>query len=202
MKTRRGIYFLSVGCLLLGLSGCSRPPCQRYLDEPFVLPQQKLVPVPKPINVIQRRAYDRCILERYGVRVIQIGQTWTIVFPSDDVFDNETAEIRDDYKPLLDVAADFMQTYSKITVQVAAFTNHDDNNMKTKFGSVSDELTERQASSVANYLHSKNINARLLYSVGKGDRKPIAWDGSPDGRRFNRRVEVYFRYYRDNTAWY
>lgn len=202
MKKRFSLHLIFFAFILLGLSSCSHSPCEKYLKYPPYVAPQKLIKLQKPINVIQRREYDICVLQTHGVQVIRLGQTWKLVFPSDDLFDNDTAEINENYKSLLDVAADFMQTYSKISVEVAAYSNRLDNEMKTKFGTVTDELTSRQAESVANYLDTRHINSRLLYAVGRGGQNSIAWNGSPEGRRFNRRVEVYFRYYRDNTAWY
>ena len=194
-------HAIFLGLIVLGLSGCSSAPCDKYLKTPLYIPPQKLVKVPKPLNVIRRREYDICILQTHGVQVIRLGQTWTLVFPSDELFNNDTAEINEDYKSLLNTAADLMQTYSKITVAVTGYSDRDDD-VKTKFGSIKDELTERQAESVANYLVSRHINSRLIYGVGRGSRDPVAWDGAPKSRRFNRRIEVHFRYYRDNTAWY
>ena len=203
MATKRfSLYLIFLGFILLSVSGCSRSPCAKYLKHPPYVTPKPLVKIQKPINVLQRREYDICVLQTHGVKVIRLGQTWKFVFPSDDLFDNDTAEINDNYKPLLNVAADFMESYPKISVEVAAYSNKLEQETKTKFGTVTDELTSRQSEAVANYLDSRHINSRLLYAVGKGGRDPVAWNGSPDGRRFNRRVEVSFRYYRDNTAWY
>lgn len=199
---RFSFYIVFLGSLLLSLSGCSHAPCKKYLVNALYIPPEKLITIHKPLNVIQRRKYDICVLQTHGVQVIRLGQTWKLVFPSDDLFDNDTAEINEHYKSLLAVAADFMQTYPKISVEVAAYTNYSADDVKTKFGSVSEELTSRQAEAVAHYLHARRINSRLLYSLGKGSSDSVSWDGSPDSQHFDRRVEVSFRYYRDNTAWY
>lgn len=192
-----------MGIMLLGLSSCSRPPCKKYLNQKLVLKRHLLVQEPKPIPDIIRRQYDFCLLKRAGVHIVRLGQTWKFVFPSDDLFDNDTAEINNRYKPVLDAAADFLQTYSKISVEVASYTDKtDEADVITKFGSVSDELTTRQSEAVENYLTNRNINARLIYAVGKGATYPLAWNGSAAGRRLNRRVEVSFRYYNNNKAWY
>ncbi|MCX7121382.1 MAG: OmpA family protein [Gammaproteobacteria bacterium] len=164
-------------------------------------PTPLIIP-PKPTPLILRRMYDMCLLQKHGVQVIRLGQTWTFIFPSDDLFDNDTPNIDDHYKPLLNVAADFMLTYPKIAVEIDGYANKPVVEMRTKFGSVTDELTQQQADAVLKYLTTRRINARLIYAVGKGSRDEVAWSGSPSGRRFNRRVEVHFRYYRDNTAWY
>lgn len=184
------------------LTGCSHPPCEKYLNQRLVLKPIQLVEAPKPIPNIIRRQYDLCLLKRMGVGIVRQGQQWKFVFPSDDLFDNDTAEIDMHYQPVLNVAADFMKTYSKKTVTVNAYTNKSDEDILTKFGMVSDELTQRQAEAVESYLMDRGANARFIYAAGKGARQPIAWEGSPAGRRLNRRVEVSFRYYKDNTAWY
>ena len=102
----------------------------------------------------------------------------------------------------LNVLADFIQSYHTISVKVTGHCNRLSDDEMTKSGLLSDQLTERQASAVASYLVLRRINTRLIYAVGRGNRDPIAWAGSREGRRLNRRVEVIFRYYRDNTAWY
>jgi outer membrane protein OmpA-like peptidoglycan-associated protein len=131
-----------------------------------------------------------------------MGQTWKLVFPSDDVFDNDTSEINDNYKPILKIASAFIRTFSTMNVKIRAYTNKIDDDVLTKFGRITDELTTRQAESVLHYMTCQNVNARLLYAEGMGARDTVAWNGSQAGRRLNRRVEISFRYYRDNTAWY
>lgn len=191
-----------ISLMMLFVSGCVKHTCAQYLQYPPTVPAIPLVELQKPINPIQRREYDLCIMRSHGLQVIRLGQTWKFIFPSDDLFINETAEINADYHPMLNVVADFMQTYPKIAVKVAGFSNHPVEEFKTKFGTITDQLTARQASAVAAYLVSRHINARLVYAVGRGNCCLVAWEGSADGRRLNRRVEVSFRYYRDSRAWY
>lgn len=193
--------YIIIGLMILLVSGCSRT-CSDYLKHPPTIPDNPLVELKKPINVVARREYDLCVMRSHGLQVIRLGQTWRFILPNDDLFDNDTAEINEGYKPMLNVVADFMQTYHKISVEVAGYSNKVPEDQMTKFGSLTDLLTERQASAVTAYLTSRHINARLIYAVGRGNRKPIAWDGSPAGERLNRRVEVSFRYYKNNTAWY
>src|SRR3990167_7726619 len=108
-------WLIFLGIFIFILSGCSRHPvCEKYLNQKLVLKRRLLVEEPKPIPNIIRREYDICVLQRHGVHIIRLGQTWKLIFPGDDLFDNDTAEINNDYKPLLAVAADFLQTYSKI----------------------------------------------------------------------------------------
>jgi len=99
-----------------GISACAST-CEDLLKKPVVLIQEPLVHPSKPIPIIQRRRYDLCVLHHEGIEIVQLGQTWKLVLPSDDVFVNETAELQDAAKPVLDVVADFLQTYSKISIQ-------------------------------------------------------------------------------------
>jgi len=51
-------------------------------------------------------------------------------------------------------------------------------------------LSERRASSVANYLSSKSVPADAIQASGKGESQPVADNGSKAGRAQNRRVEI------------
>jgi outer membrane protein OmpA-like peptidoglycan-associated protein len=50
-------------------------------------------------------------------------------------------------------------------------------------------LSERRAASVAKYLVSKGVDAKLLTTKGYGDTAPIADNGSTAGKASNRRIE-------------
>lgn len=190
------------GLIVLSLCGCSHP-CDKYLKYPPKIPPVRYIVPPKPISLFQLREYYLCLLERYGVQVIRLGQTWKIILPSDDLFDNDTTQMKSTYKPILKIVTAFLRTYSKITVKVSAFTDQEANESVSKFGTtISQDLTRRQAEEVSRYLAYHCINARLIYGEGQGGDDPVAWPGSPAGRYLNRRVEIDFRYYRDSRAWY
>src|SRR3989338_7050101 len=121
------------------LCGCSHPPCEQYLKHGPLIKPELLVKQPKPLPVLQRREYDLCLLRTHGVQVIRLGQTWKFILPSDALFNNETAEIQSSYKPILNIIADFMKTYSKISVEVAGYSDEPVEVFKTKFGTYTDE---------------------------------------------------------------
>lgn len=199
---RVALWLIFCSVVVMTVNSCSSSPCSKYLtDQPIKKPKPLKKPI-KPISILKRRQYDLCLLQSHGVQVIRLGQTWRFVFPSDYLFDNDTPEINTQYKPLLNVAADFMKTYSKIAVKVEGFSNRIPEEWVTKTGTYSYELTQLQADEVARYLTECHINARLIYSVGKGGLRPVAWNDSAAGRHLNRRLEISFRYYRDNMAWY
>ena len=52
------------------------------------------------------------------------------------------------------------------------------------------KLSEKRASSVANYLTSKGVPAAAIQASGKGESQPVADNATKAGRATNRRVEV------------
>lgn len=54
------------------------------------------------------------------------------------------------------------------------------------------KLSLNRAQVIANYLQSKGINADRLIIVANGSDKPLKDNSSPEGRKFNRRVEIFF----------
>ena len=199
---RIAVGFLTASLTFIALCSCSSGPCSSYLHDRFVKKPESIRQIPKPLPAYQRRLYDLCVLKNHHVQVIRMGQTWTFVFPSDELFDNDTPEINESYQPILAVTADFMKTYPKIAVQVVGFSNRVHNEFITKDGGYTAELTRLQAEEVARFLTDAKINTRLIYSDGKSGLRPVAWEGTTHGHELNRRLEITFRYYQNNTAWY
>jgi outer membrane protein OmpA-like peptidoglycan-associated protein len=83
--------------------------------------------------------------------------------------------------------------WPRSTIQVRGHTD------STGTAAVNQALSERRASTVADYLKSHGLSAAGITSVGLGSARPVAEerkpDGSdsPEGRRFNRRVEIVVR---------
>lgn len=199
----RGVSLIVGIMVIFFLASCTpKPPCQIDFSQP------KKPPKPKPVHTIsvtqqQLRNFYLCQLQTNGVYVIHVGETWRLIFPSDDVFENETDTLNPYYQPVLKIAANFLKLFSKINVKIAAYSDDTDTHLKTKFGgSIKDVLTTAQAEAVAMFLQKQRIHARLLYAAGEDGRHPIAWNGSELGRQFNRRVEISFRSYHNNIAWY
>ncbi|MBB3329222.1 adhesin transport system outer membrane protein [Halomonas campaniensis] len=55
---------------------------------------------------------------------------------------------------------------------------------------INDPLSQRRADSVADYLASQGVDRGLIQTRGFGSRQPVATNGTVEGRRQNRRVEV------------
>ncbi|MDE1168428.1 MAG: OmpA family protein [Pseudomonas sp.] len=52
------------------------------------------------------------------------------------------------------------------------------------------ELSSARAANVVRYLQNNGVQGERLQAIGYGDTRPLADNGSPDGRARNRRVEI------------
>ena len=78
---------------------------------------------------------------------------------------------------------EFMKKHPEIDIEIAGHTDSigaEDYNM---------DLSRRRANSVKNYLISQGIDSKRLIARGYGESRPIADNGTPEGRAMNRRVE-------------
>jgi len=101
-------------------------------------------------------------------------------------FDTDSAEINAKYEAQIAGVADFMKKYPETTALVAGHTDDIGNpsyNMK---------LSQQRAESVMNYLIDKfGIDKSRLSAKGYGDTERLEYNTSEEGRKKNRRVEVW-----------
>ena len=99
-------------------------------------------------------------------------------------FDSDSDHIKDESKPTLDKIVAMLKAKSdwKITIE-----GHTDS---TSTPQHNQELSERRAASVKNYLQSAGIDAARLKTAGYGATKAVASNDNELGRAQNRRVEL------------
>jgi OOP family OmpA-OmpF porin len=104
-------------------------------------------------------------------------------------FDFNKSNIKAEFAPILDEAAQTLKDNPDVKVQIEGHTD--------SIGSEAYNLrlSERRAQAVKQYLVSKGIAASRLTTVGRGEADPIApntKDGkdNPEGRAMNRRAEL------------
>ena len=86
--------------------------------------------------------------------------------------------------PILDKIADYLLNNRNIRILVSG---HTDNMGANEYN---DELSNKRAVSVVNYLVTKGIVKERLQSIGFGSRFPIDSNKSKEGRQKNRRIEM------------
>jgi outer membrane protein OmpA-like peptidoglycan-associated protein len=99
-------------------------------------------------------------------------------------FDTDSDRIKDESKPTLDKLVGIMKAKPdwKLTIE-----GHTDS---TSTPQHNQDLSERRAASVKNYLQSAGIDPSRLKTIGYGQTKPVASNDSELGRAQNRRVEL------------
>ena len=99
-------------------------------------------------------------------------------------FDTGSDVIRDESKPTLDqiVAALKQRPEWKLVIE-----GHTDSTASAAFNQ---QLSERRAAAVKNYLQANGVDGARLSTVGFGASKPISDNNTPVGRALNRRVEL------------
>lgn len=123
-------------------------------------------------------------LEGTGVSVTRDGDRVILNMPGNVTFDVDSAEIRPAFTEVLDSVALVVEEYEKTLVEVAGHTD------STGSAQYNQQLSERRATSVANYLRGKGIRHDRFLVIGHGESMPIAGNDSPEGRQRNRRVEL------------
>ncbi len=99
-------------------------------------------------------------------------------------FDFDKSAIRPDASVILDEAASILNESPGVRVEVGGHTD------ATGTDEYNQGLSERRAKSVVDYLVSKGVSAGRLDAAGYGESKPVADNGTRDGRAQNRRVEL------------
>lgn len=114
---------------------------------------------------------------------VEVAEEPEVITLDNVYFDFGKADIKSESYPELDKIVRLMFDNSGIRIEISAHTDNigsDDYNMK---------LSQSRAESVMNYFISNGIPINRLSARGYGSTKPIADNGTEQGRQKNRRVE-------------
>lgn len=129
----------------------------------------------------------RLRLESTGVRVQRTGDNLQLIMPGNITFATDSDRLNRHFTPVLDSVAVILKEFKDTNIDVAGFTD------STGSAQYNQELSERRAASVANYLISAGVGHSRIQSRGFGERYPVASNNSAAGREQNRRVEINIR---------
>lgn len=122
-----------------------------------------------------------------GVQVQKEGSTVRLVMASDVTFKTDSADVNSSFYPTLDSVAIVLKKYKNTSVTVSGYTDN------TGSAEHNQDLSERRAKSVADYLISQGASPNRFFTRGYGERNPVASNASSSGRAQNRRVEITLR---------
>lgn len=124
-----------------------------------------------------------------GVEVERVGDNIKLIMPGGITFRTGSSDILPQfYDPLNQVAA-VLNQYPQSVINVIGHTDNVGSDQMNQ------QLSERRATSVANYLLSKGVIPERLNAYGMGESQPVADNNTDFGRQRNRRVEILIQPY-------
>jgi outer membrane protein OmpA-like peptidoglycan-associated protein/tetratricopeptide (TPR) repeat protein len=100
-------------------------------------------------------------------------------------FDFNKFDLIQESLPELDKLLDFMKTHPHIYIEISG---HTDSSGQEAYNL---KLSKQRANSVRNYLTNRGIPEKNIRIKGYGESKPVASNGTEEGRKLNRRTECY-----------
>jgi len=124
-------------------------------------------------------------LQGTGVSVVREGDNIRLVMPGNITFMTDSYSLRGDFYPVLNSVGEVLSKYADTTIRL---TGHTDSTGSRQYNQT---LSERRASSVADYLVTREVVRSRMLVQGVAFDQPIADNATGAGRAQNRRVELY-----------
>lgn len=122
-----------------------------------------------------------------GIKVVTIGQDYLISIPASALFDDQTPHLKWASYGLLNEVSQFLKQFRKIEINITSYSS--------KYISVQRErsLTLARSRVVSEYLWSRGVDSRFIFTQGLGSDKPIVGYLQGGDKSPNARVEITFR---------
>ena len=126
----------------------------------------------------------RAELEGTGVSVTRMGDNITLNMPGNVTFRTDSSDLSPAFFDVLNSVGKVLNEFDKTVVEVAGHTD------STGSESYNQNLSERRAMAVGQYLQAQAVSGQRLITLGMGELRPVANNGTSAGRQANRRVEI------------
>ena len=103
------------------------------------------------------------------------------------LFDFNSSALRPASRNALREMANVFERYPDTTLRVEGHTD------SIGTAAYNERLSERRASSVANYLENLGVRSSRIRAIGYGESQPRATNNTASGRQLNRRVEIHIK---------
>ena len=107
-----------------------------------------------------------------------------ITMTSQTTFDFDSTAIKPGFYTTMDKIANVLIRYGKTHLTIVGHTDNVGTNQYNQ------NLSERRAQAVNDYLRNKGVLVQRLEFLGRGETAPRAANATEEGRRLNRRVEI------------
>ncbi len=102
-------------------------------------------------------------------------------------FDFNKADIKPGFYGTLNKLASVVAKYDNTVIHIVGHTDSSGSD------SYNQQLSERRALSVKDYLAANGVSVSRIRTEGRGESEPRATNATPEGRAMNRRVEIYLK---------
>jgi outer membrane protein OmpA-like peptidoglycan-associated protein len=120
---------------------------------------------------------------------IQVSQTQDnrlkLDIPADVSFDTGRADIKSNFRPVLERFAQTLNDNPAATVSIIGHTD------STGGDAINNPLSVDRAARTRDYLAQRGVSPNRVMIDGRGEREPVASNDTDSGRARNRRVEIY-----------
>jgi outer membrane protein OmpA-like peptidoglycan-associated protein len=132
----------------------------------------------------KQEAELRAELEGTGVSVVRDGDNITLSMPGNVTFATNSSDLSPAFFDVLNSVGKVLAEYEQTVVEVAGHTD------STGSDAYNQGLSDRRANSVSSYLSGQGVIDQRLITLGMGESRPVADNGSTAGRQANRLVEI------------
>ena len=123
-------------------------------------------------------------LQGTQAQVKKEGNALVINLPGGVTFASDSANITSSFYSALNGIAQSLNNYPETRIQVNGYTDSTGNDAHNQ------ELSQRRANAVAQYLVAQGVSSSRIVANGFGSSNPIASNSTQEGRLQNRRVEI------------
>jgi outer membrane protein OmpA-like peptidoglycan-associated protein len=119
-----------------------------------------------------------------GATVERVGEGITVTFASGMLYDYDSDVLRDEAQSNLRSLANSLGKYPGSDILIVGHTD------QTGSAGYNQSLSERRATSAANYLIGRNVSSGRVSTRGVGEMEPATTNDTESGRQLNRRVAI------------
>lgn len=135
----------------------------------------------------QQEAHLRQQLQGTGVDVNRVGDEIQLVMPGSITFATNEDRIESAFHQTLNDVSNVLRQYDQTLIEVEGHTD------STGSLQYNQQLSERRARSVAQFLINSGVSPMRVGTRGFGPSMPVAGNDTSHGRSLNRRVEIKIR---------
>lgn len=106
----------------------------------------------------------------------------------DLLFDTNSSHLKSEFIVQLDAFIARLENYPNYQIRIVGHTDNSGNERDNA------RLSRHRAESVESYLASKGIDPGIISAEGMGSKQPIADNSTTEGRKKNRRVEIFLSF--------